>query len=744
MIKITGRKTRGLAWLNGESKARKLDSYTGLGKIISSQQHRNNFFTGKIEIDYLDEKVIHKFTYAAKTGIGPVVGNQVRVDGYFQQSDYGLQLKIETIEFLETFEVDNESLSKWLAQDEAFKGIGPVAAARISALGYGELDSLIEAGSIEDIKKLCNISQNQAETLKSAWQERKASSNSHAILAGMGLTEFEIAKVLNLGLTAAAVAANPYSLIGVIRGFGWKKVDAIALKLGIPKDSSARRCAGIMFALDEAIAKLGNTAIGINEFIQACRAALLLDGKANELITESIGSLINAGKIVVIEKNGEIYYTNTLINNVETGLAVIYQNANKWPASLPSIERFQLSKDLNLEQITAIRLAFTKRLSVVTGPAGSGKTTIVKEIAAIASALNIRVVGCAFTGGAARRLSEATGIEASTVHRLIKISMFGKPVYTAMNPLPDIDILVIDEASMLASELTFSLLSAVNWAKTNVVMLGDLNQLPPIEPGAPFHDLISSKLAPVRVLTEVHRQSGLLLENASALLDRNLAPSAPLVDGLPIWRVKQLSAEDDIIEATLRAYCGLAELVGKQNIQIICPVKGSGSFDGDKPAVAGSKEINHRIKKQLFGSEKCFNFNESERVVCVKNSYELTTVFGEPIAIMNGDTGVIIGVSSAGVSVAFEAGDVWLDMNIARDLIAPAYCLTAHRTQGRQYPYVILVLPLNAAYTANQQLIYTAITRAQKGVIILHQGKTLYIGLNKSPVQRKTALGLLL
>lgn len=361
---------------------------------------------------------------------------------------------------------------------------------------------------------------------------------------------------------------------------------------------------------------------------------------------------------------------------------------------------------LDPSQVAAVDLATHARFALVTGGPGTGKTTCLKHALDGMTARGETYALCAPTGKAARRMFEATGRPATTIHRLLGCQGANRWQYHAERQL-QLDAVIVDESSMVDIELFDALTAAINPRRTRLIMIGDANQLPPVGPGRPFGDLIDSGLVPTATLQHVHRSAAESWVCGNA--PRVLAGERPELTARHDFRYVPVTHSVDIM-TTLRRLTDVVKAELNADYQVLIP---------QRPGVAGilaanmmlQNVLNPRHPGQAFIQRQGYMLRVGDRVIHTRNNYRLE--------VFNGEVGQVIALDGAGVTVQLEGREpVVYSLQDANDL-QHAYALTVHRSQGSEFPWVIVVCHSTHSYTLTRQLLYTAITRAKQGVILV-------------------------
>lgn len=645
----------------------------------------------------------------AVTAVGPVVnpreGDEYELTGaYVTDPKYGRQFKIQGAEVL--LPSTRKGIIRYLAS--IAYGVGEVKAARIvGALGDDCLDKLQANPACLD--GLTFLTQDQREQIKAHLREHSAVAEVSSLICKEGITPNLAAKVVAVfGADAVQIVKEePYRLTE-IDGIGFLTADKVAMSVGIKPDAPQRIQAAVLHLLSEA-ENDGHCYLRPSSLVK--QAPDLLGHQVDTAaIAEAVATLIRSG---LLTREEDDIYTSEMYE-AETGVAQMVRNlvAQKpWPiASLDNlIHACETDAGLTYHPIQrqAIRMALTSGLSVLSGGPGTGKTLITKAIVAIyrQEHPNLPVHLCSPTGRAAKRLSEATGHPAKTIHRLLGYTPGVGFSYHEEEPL-DGGLLIADEASMMDIRLAKSLFSACANGM-QVVLVGDVDQLPSVGPGSVLRDIIRSESAPVTMLEYVYRQeegSGI-----SALADMVNQGSLTGIGVVSDVVSAPISNPDEALPlVTQFAKQAYAEY-GLLGFTVLAP--------GHKGS-AGVKALNTAIRAAINpGAGNSPKFAAGDRVMVTKNNY--------PHDVFNGDVGVVRNANPDG-SIEVDFGDAWVtfglsDAQAPLDILQMAFASTIHKSQGGEYPAVVVVLTRQHWIMLRRQLLYTAITRAKKRLIVIHQ-----------------------
>jgi len=528
---------------------------------------------------------------------------------------------------------------------------------------------------------------------------------------------------------------NPYRLARDIRGIGFRTADAIAMKLGIEKTAMIRVRAGISYALTEAMDE-GHCGLPVEEL--APLAVELLD-VPKELIQTAMDLELAEGTVIadtVGETScvflGGLYRSEQAIAE---RLRTLASGTLPWARinpdkALPWIEQ-KTGLSLAPSQNDAIRLALMAKVLVITGGPGVGKTTIVNSILRILAAKSVNLLLCAPTGRAAKRMTEATGFEAKTIHRLLEVDPKGGGFKrNTENPL-DCELLVIDETSMVDVPLMHALLKALPDSSA-LLIVGDIDQLPSVGPGQVLADIIQSEAIPVVRLTEVFRQAAeSRIITAAHRINKGQIPDLAKPDGeSDFYFVNAADPEAavplivDLVKNRIPNRFGFDPI---RDVQVLCPMNRGG---------VGARSLNIELQAALnpateqkverFG----WTFAPGDKVMQIENDYEKEVYNGDVgyIDKVDLDTGELI-ASFDGRTVSYGFGEL--------DTLVPAYAATIHKSQGSEYPAVVIPVMTQHYAMLQRNLIYTGITRGKKLVVIVGQAKAVAIAVKNVSGRRR-------
>ena len=647
-------------------------------------------------------------------------GEWVTASGeWINDRTHGQQFKARFMRTSEPTSIDG--IEKYLGSG-MIRGIGPVYAKKmVKAFGEKVFD-IIEAEP-DRLRELTGIGVVRAKRITEAWADQKIVREIMVFLHSHGVGTARAVRIFKTyGADAVQVMTeNPYRLARDIRGIGFKTADAIAMKLGIEKTAMIRVRAGISYALTEAMDK-GHCGLPADELVPS--TVVLLDVQ-KELVQTAL-DLELADRTVVADAVGETacVFLSGLYRAEQVIAERLLRLANgvlPWPyidpqKALPWIEA-RTGLTLAFSQAEAIRLALLSKVLVITGGPGVGKTTIVNSILRILAAKNVNLLLCAPTGRAAKRMTEATGFEAKTIYRLLETDPKGGGFKrNAANPL-ECDLLVVDETSMVDVMLMQALLKAVP-DNSALLIVGDINQLPSVGPGQVLADIIASGAVPVVRLTEVFRQAARSKIITSAhKINHGMIPDLSRPEGASDFYF--VPADDPetavprIIELVMSRIPQRFGLDAIRDIQVLCPMNRGG---------VGARSLNIELQAALnpAGERKIerfgWTFAPGDKVMQIENDYDKE--------VYNGDIGYVDNVDSdAGELVAnFDGRSVMYGFG-ELDTLVPAYAVTIHKSQGSEYPAVVIPILTQHYAMLQRNLLYTAVTRGKRLVVLVGHKK---------------------
>jgi exodeoxyribonuclease V alpha subunit len=642
--------------------------------------------------------------------VGPVAhlgaGDRAEVSGEWQtHSRYGRQLRARG-----ALPLDPADRAGQIAYLTSLRHIGPARAEKlVDRHGEGVLQT-IAADPHGAFSSLRGVSPDQAAAAAESWHAGRAVRDLHVQLAPHGLAHLAAPIHSRYGERSMAILhEDPYRLTEV-EGVGFARADRIALAADVPPESSRRAQAAAVFALAEA-EQQGHSYLPLPA-LTARTAKLIGLAPDPDVLVAARGLLIEEGRVYrELTHASEVAVAETL-----AARAAAPPQLDHEPGEAPR-------EDLTDEQWAAVRGAFASRLSVLTGGPGVGKTVCTRAIVAEAEAAHATIALCAPTGRAARRLEEATGHEAQTIHRLLEWMPGREPAYKPGHPLPA-DLIVVDESSMLNLRLAEVLLAGLA-ESTHVVLVGDADQLPPIGAGKPFEDLIASGAAPVVRLTQVFRQAARsMITTAAHEINRGRPPHLQPQDEQEhdfffIDRPSPERALETVVEVVAERAPKRFGVDPIRDVQVLAPM-----YRG----AIGIDALNERLQARLNPGGKpalSDRFRIGDRLIQTRNSHELGLMNGSIVFLRSDDPdeeAIVVDTDEGGTLVIPYGETATLRL---------AYAISVHKAQGCEVPVVVGVCHRSHSRMLSRPLLYTAITRARNSCILVGDGAALETALRR-------------
>ena len=676
--------------------------------------------------------------------MSPMPGEILDLRGeWTRHPKFGEQFKV--VQFKTKVPATVYGIRKYLGSG-LIKGLGPVMAGRIvDKFGKKTLD-IIE-NEIERLAEVKGIAEKSIARIASAWEAQKKIRDVMIFLQTHGVSSAYATKIFKRygDRSIAVVKQNPYRLATDIFGVGFLKADSIAKELGFSDDSPVRVDAGVIYTLNQ-LSEEGHVYFLYEPLVEKCREIL---GVVREPIVRAIGRLNTDRQIIIEDINQGV--ENFKPNNKAVYLTRFYQcetgisNRLKALLSAPKLIReFDstraiqwvqqlLSFDLAENQVVAIQCALENKVMVITGGPGTGKTTIINAILKIYSKLDINMMLAAPTGRAAKRMSEMTGHEAKTIHRLLEYSLHKHGFQrNEKNPL-DCDLLIVDEASMIDTILMYHLLKAIP-ATATCILVGDVNQLPSVGAGNVLNDIITSGSVAVIELNEIFRQAkaSRIIVNAHKINAGDL-PSFGQSERFDPNNDFYFIEQDDpekvlgiILELANRRIPERFGVDAIDDIQVLTPMH---------KGVVGAGNLNDQLQAVLnpgnggiLRGDRTFRVND--KVMQIRNNYDKE--------VFNGDIGRITDVrpEDRQVTISFDRRGIVYDFSELDEIIL-AYAVSVHKSQGSEYPVIILPILTQHYILLQRNLIYTAVTRGRNLVVMVGSRKALAIGVNNNKTQQR-------
>ena len=685
-------------------------------------------------------------------------GDQIIAEGSFvEHKQYGIQFTVTSYEIKEP--ETSVAMEKYLGSG-IIKGVGPALSAKIVKKFGDETFNIIEREP-ERLAEIKGITEKKAIEIGSQFEEKKEFRNAMIFLNQYGVSNALAMKIYKeYGIKVMKIVReNPYRLADDIAGVGFKTADEIALRMGFSPESSMRMKAGISFALSMA-ASNGHTYLLYEDLYEESKRLL---GISEAEFESDIYELTIERKIVLKEVKGErrVYNNNLYYMELTVARKLLDLNAkseNNYKVMEAKVKEVEAKTGIKLGDLQrkAVYEAVESGLVIITGGPGTGKTTTINAIIKLFEMQNMEILLAAPTGRAAKRMTETTGMEAQTIHRLLELN--GNPEEggsmrferNELNPL-EADVIIIDEMSMVDIYLMYSLLKAVT-VGTRLILVGDVNQLPSVGPGKVLKDIISSEKFNVVRLSEIFRQAAEsdIITNAHKI---NAGQSIRLDNKSKDFFMLSMSSSIQIQRALVSL---IAEKLPpyvdatKYDIQVLTP-----SRKGELGVENLNKILQQYINPPASNKrEKQWGeviFRENDKVMQIKNDYQMEwkivtkkgLTIKEGSGVFNGDCGIIreINEFAGTVTVEFDEGKLVEYTGATLEELELAYAITIHKSQGSEYPAVIIPL-LNAPRPLlNRNLLYTAVTRARKCVTIVGSENSVNEMIqNESEMKRNSGL----
>lgn len=678
------------------------------------------------------------------------VGERVELTGQWtEHKTYGHQFRAETCKTLAPATLT--ALKNYLASG-LIKGVGEsTAQAIVQTFGMETLDVLEKEPA--RLAEVPGIGQIRAQTIGASYGAQLGLRDIMLGLQKYGVTIGQAMKLYKIygELCLAKIEENPYRLIDDVEGIGFKTADAIARNGGVEPDAPYRLRAGLKYTLQWARQE-GHTYLPREKLVEVAAGLLQADiAPVERTLTE----LLLEGQLIQEQLPGEdgIFLPGMFRTEQDCALRLLRlqgQSALDNPFFRPKAQIARLEQQLDITlapaQRQAVELALKAGALVITGGPGTGKTTILRFVITLLEEMGTEYALCAPTGRAAKRMGEATGRDASTIHRLLEYSYgeggFGR---NAENTLLA-DVVVVDEMSMVDVPLMAALLRALA-PGTRLIMVGDSDQLPSVGPGNVLRDMVDSGQIPVVRLTEIFRQSGrsAIVTNAHRINEGQM----PILEGLEDFGFEPMEEQEAVIRRLIALNSGKAAKLGAQeplqDIQVLAPMKKGplGVYNLNKRLQEALNPPAHKKKERKYGDVV---FREGDKVMQIKNDYRLAWTRSLPHqppemgeGVYNGDLGTIMSIDlyEQTLEVLFDDGRSAVYSFSMLEELELAYCISIHKSQGSEFPIVLLPLLGGPPMLLNRNLLYTAVTRARHMVCILGRQSCIQQMVRNNQVKRR-------
>ncbi len=653
-------------------------------------------------------------------------GEKLKLTGEYEtHPKYGMQFRIDSYSIV--IPSTKTGLAKYLSSG-MIKGIGPVTAEKIIEQFEDTTIDVLD-NNIDRLLEIEGIGSKKLEQIKKSWGEQKAVKEIIIYLQGFDISPAYAVKIYKVyGINSIKVIQNnPYQLTYDVWGIGFKIADSIGKNVGFSDDHPKRIKAGIVYILNEA-ASDGHVYLTSDELNKKCFDMLGIDLSDSLLLMREMQE---ENLIYIVQEKVYLAHLYEAEKYIEHKIKLLAAGESKFTEK--ELKLIRLNLDLSEEQSDAVRKSLTNKIMILTGGPGTGKTTTLKGIIDSYKQLKKNILLAAPTGRAAKRMSEVIGMEAKTLHRLLEFNPQDQFFQRGEdNPL-EADLLVIDEVSMIDTLLMNSMLSAVN-PETTLILVGDVDQLPSVGSGNILNDLILSGIIPIVKLTKIFRQA----EKSSIVVNAHKINNGELpsinnneeADFFFIQESDNSKIADLIIELCSSRLPDKYGFDPVKDIQVLTPM-----YKGE----VGVNNLNIRLQEVLNQRKVAHNRGEKnykigDKVMQLKNNYDKE--------VYNGDIGIIESVDNEDqiMEINFSGKNVQYEFAELED-ITLAYAITVHKSQGSEYPCVIL--PISAAHfiMLQRNLLYTAITRASQMLILVGTRQALAIAVgNKKTKRRNTSL----
>lgn len=702
-----------------------MERIKGTVEEIIYHNEENGYVIGVIETTDSDFIYIKGYLPFLKEGENYYFDGQKK-----QHATYGEQFEVSGCEPI--LPESSEAIERYLASG-VIKGIGPSLAARIVS-AFGETTFDVMQYNPEKLHSITGIGGKKYEEIVQSFKDQNEIRGVMVFLQNYGISPAIATRIYKRfgGNTFEVVGTNPYKLADEIDGIGFKQADHIAVKMGIEASSPFRLASGIKYVLTRATFG-GDTFTYKEALIQ--EASMILGAKA-ELLIHELKEMVIRGDVIADEERmylPYLYYAEVRVARklIELYLAneeTLAEEFEKLGVQLQDIED-QVGITLHENQREAVKHAVSRGLSIITGGPGTGKTTLIRCLINLCERQGKKVALAAPTGRAAKRMTEATGVESKTIHRLLEYAYADDSPSLGFNRNADnpltMDMLIIDEVSMVDINLMHALLEAV-MPGTQLVFVGDQDQLPSVGPGMVLADLIGSDVFAVTRLTEIFRQGeeSMIVTNAHRI-NRGELPQLNGKDKDFFFisenrMEKAVETIQGLCQTRLKTYYGYDPV---KDIQVLCPSKngplGTYALNASLQATLNPSD-RHKSEKKV-GDRL---FREGDKVMQMKNNYSLKWTDSQGVqgeGVFNGDIGLIQEVDQDNRQMVVLFDDERTAIYEFNDIeqLTLAYCTTVHKSQGSEYPVVILALYPTSPMLLTRNILYTAVTRAKQLVVLV-------------------------
>jgi len=720
-----------------------------MSETLEGQLERIVYFSD--ESLYTVAKLKVKAVRELVTVVGPLAGiapgEVLKLSGAWEiHPKYGQQFKVSR--WRVSFPARVQGIEKYLGSG-LIRGIGPEMAKRLVAR-FGDKTLEVIEHRLEALLDVPGIGQKRLKMIRKAWEGQKGVRDVMIFLQGHGISSGYSAKIFQQygQETIRVVKENPYRLAADIFGIGFIIADGIAEKIGVAKDAFIRAEAGILHVLEK-ICEDGHVYGRYDDILKRAEGLLEI---SQDVLERAFTNLVSSKQLVVEELKNQgneasnamkaVYLKAFLVaerglaNRLKALLSVPVESLKIDPPRIKKLVQKRLAVLLSKGQWSALETTLSSKVGIVTGGPGTGKTTLVRAVLAVFQWAGKRVLLGAPTGRAAKRLSEVTGREAKTIHRLLAYNFkSGGFQKNEQNPL-DADVIIVDEASMVDVFLMYHLVKAVP-ATAVLILVGDVYQLPSVGPGNVLRDMIDSKRVPAVYLTKIFRQAreSLIIVNAHQI-NQGYFPTVASADRKTLQDFYFIQQDDPekVVSTILELCCHRIPTRFHFNplsdIQVLTPMH---------KGIVGTANLNRVLQQALNPSNEKLErmgstFRRGDKVMQIRNNYAKE--------VFNGDIGTISQMDREArkLTVEYDGRPVTYDFPELDELVL-AYAVSVHKSQGSEYTAVILPVMTQHFVLLQRNLVYTGITRARELVVLIGTKQALAIAIkNDRPQRRMTRL----
>jgi exodeoxyribonuclease V alpha subunit len=703
---------------------------------ITYESEENGYLVAKIKIPGSSELVT-----AVGNMTSPVIGEILCMQGeWLQHPKFGKQFKVETCQC--SVPDSRHGIEKYIGSG-LIRGIGPAMAKRIVGIFKEKTLDIIDT-DIAQLATVPGIGKQRIEMIASAWKQQKEIRSVMIFLQSHGVGSSYAAKIFKRygNRSIEIISDNPYRLAHDISGIGFLTADKIARKMGFDENSVLRAEAGILFTLNQ-LSSQGHVYCPLDELVTETNKLLNVEAgilhtaiqnmqMANNVVIEQLlDSDLNPQECVFLfgYHFSEVQVANMLLSIQKTPKAFAGEPMNA-AVAIKDAQK-QLSIQLAPKQLEAIRAGIENKILVITGGPGTGKTTITKSILQIYANASRRVLLTAPTGRAAKRMSEATGFAAKTIHRLLEFNHIKGGFQRNEDNQLNCDLLVIDEASMVDLLLMYHLLKAIPRGAT-IIMIGDINQLPSVGAGSVLKDIIKSEKFRVVELNEIFRQAkqSAIVVNAHRIIHGEMpfCSNSERDNLFFLFEDDPENVLEKILDMVKRRIPAKFKYSPLADIQVLTPMNRGN---------VGTNAINGALQNalnpdgfEISRGEK--RFRVGDKVMQIRNNYDKD--------VFNGDIGIIvdIDVEEQTIIVHMDGKNIHYDFS-ETDEIVLAYAISIHKSQGSEYPAVVIPLVTTHYVMLQRNLLYTAITRGKNLVVVVGSRKALAIAVKNNKIMQRNS-----